>query len=137
LLSLVDVLTPNETEAQIVAIGDVGRVTDAGVLGAQLLETGVGIVVITLGANGALVVTDDGQEHVPGQRVEVVDTTGAGDAFNGALAVALAEGKELTTAVAFANACAALQVTKVGTAPAMPYRADVEALLEDGVGTHA
>jgi len=60
----------------------------------------------------------------------VVDTTGAGDAFNGALAVALAEGQPLADAVAFANVAAALQVTKLGTAPAMPYRDDVEAVLE-------
>ena len=91
----------------------------------DLLARGVGIVVVTLGADGALIVTPESAQHVPGYKVDVVDTTGAGDAFNGALAVALAEGTPLPDAVKFANAAAALQVTKVGTAPAMPYRADV------------
>ena len=94
-----------------------------------LLASGVGVAVITLGAEGALAVTAAEVEHVPGRKVKVVDTTGAGDAFNGALAVALAEGKGLAEAVAFANAAAALQVTELGTAPAMPYRNEVEALL--------
>jgi len=76
------------------------------------------------------VVTSGGAELVPGFKVEVVDTTGAGDAFSGALAVALAEGADLAAAVAFANAAAALQVTKLGTAPAMPYRADVDAFVQ-------
>ena len=95
----------------------------------QLLAQGVGMAVITMGAEGALIVTPTGTHHVPGQKVDVVDTTGAGDAFNGALAVALAEGKEPVEAVTFANAAAALQVTRFGTAPAMPRRDEVETLL--------
>ena len=129
LLSLVDVLTPNETEAEIIAGSPVRNPQEAETAAQQLLASGVGAVVITLGAQGALIVTATGTQYVPGQSVEVVDTTGAGDAFNGALAVALAEGKALSEAVAFANAAAALQVTKVGAAPAMPYRDEVEALL--------
>lgn len=129
LLSLVDVLTPNETEAQIITGLPVRNLQEAETAARQLLDNGVGTVVLTLGAKGALVVAHDGTHHVPGQPVEVVDTTGAGDAFNGALAVALAEGRALVEAVAFANAAAALQVTKVGAAPAMPYRDEVEALM--------
>jgi ribokinase len=75
--------------------------------------------------------TSDKSRHIPGRKVKVLDTTGAGDAFNGALAVALTEGKPLEEAVDFANCTAALQVTKQGTAPAMPYRAEVENLLID------
>jgi ribokinase len=129
LLGLVDVLTPNETEAEIITGLPVRNPQEAEVAAGRLLADGVGVAVITLGAKGALIVTPEETHHVPGQRVEVVDTTGAGDAFNGALAVGLGEGKELVEAVAFANAAAALQVTRLGTAPAMPYRDEVEALL--------
>ncbi len=129
LLALVDVLTPNETEAQIITGLPVRDLKEAETAARQLLAKGVGAAVVTLGAQGALVVTSTGLERVPGRRVEVVDTTGAGDAFSGALAVALAEGKDLTEAVAFANAAAALQVTRLGTAPAMAYRNEVEALM--------
>ena len=129
LLAMVDVLTPNETEAQIITGCPITDLSEAEAAARQLLGMGVGTVVITLGVNGALIVSSDVVKHVPGRRVEVVDTTGAGDAFNGALAVALAEGRSMVDAVAFANAAAALQVTKVGTAPAMPYRAEVEAFL--------
>jgi ribokinase len=129
MLSMVDVLTPNETETQIITDMPVRNPREAEAAARQLLAQGVGTAVITLGAKGALIVTPTETGHVPGQQVEVVDTTGAGDAFNGALAVALAEGKELVEAVAFSNAAAALQVTRFGTAPAMPYRDEVEALL--------
>ena len=129
LLGMVDVLTPNETETQIVSGLPVTDVKEAQIAALQLLDRGVGAVVVTLGAQGALVVTPAGIEHVPGLQVNVVDTTGAGDAFSGALAVALAEGTKLTEAVAFANAAAALQVTKIGTASAMPYREEVDELL--------
>jgi ribokinase len=129
LLRMVDVLTPNETEAQIIAQMPVTTVEQAQAAAAKLIQNGVGALVITLGAKGALVATPDGFHHVPGYSVHVVDTTGAGDAFSGALAVALAEGQSLVQAAAFANAAAALQVTKPGTAPAMPHRNDVEALM--------
>ncbi len=129
LLAMCDVVTPNETETQIITGMPVRDRNEAEAAARQLLKQGVKAVVITLGADGALVATEDGVEHVPGQRVEVVDTTGAGDAFSGALAVALAEGMDLAQAVAFSNAAAALQVTKIGTAPAMPYRADVDSFV--------
>lgn len=129
LLAMCDVVTPNETETQIITGMPVRERNEAEAAARQLLKQGVTAVVITLGAEGALVVTADRIEHVPGQKVDVVDTTGAGDAFSGALAVALAEGMELAEAVAFSNAAAALQVTKIGTAPAMPYRKDVDAFV--------
>ncbi|MBN2390760.1 MAG: ribokinase [Anaerolineae bacterium] len=136
LLSLVDVLTPNQTELQLLVEEDLtgfenlSGLNDIESAAHKLLDRGVGTVVVTLGAEGALIVTRDAAQHVPGYKVDVVDTTGAGDAFNGALAVALAERRPLAEAVDFANAAAALQVTKVGTAPAMPYRCDVEQLLD-------
>lgn len=129
LLRMVDVLTPNETEAQIISGLPVTNVTEAEAAAAHLIQTGVGAVVMTLGAKGALVATKAGNQRVAGYKVTVVDTTGAGDAFSGALCVALAEGKALDLAASFANAAAALQVTKPGTAPAMPYRQEVDALV--------
>lgn len=129
LLRMVDVLTPNETETQIITGMPVTSVEEAEAASAHLMRAGVGAVVITLGAKGALVASSSGTVRVPGYSVSVVDTTGAGDAFSGALAVALAEGKSLEQAAAFANATAALQVTKPGTAPAMPHRAEVDALV--------
>jgi ribokinase len=131
LLSLVDYLTPNETEAQIVTGLAVDELQDAEQAARSLLISGVKNVVLTLGSRGALVMTSDKSRHIPGRKVKVLDTTGAGDAFNGALAVALTEGKPLEEAVDFANCTAALQVTKQGTAPAMPYRAEVENMLID------
>ena len=129
MLSMVDVLTPNETETQIITRLPVANPQEAETAARQLLAQGMGAAVITLGAKGALIVKPAETQHVPGQQVEVVDTTGAGDAFNGALAVALAEGKELVEAVGFSNAAAALQVTRYGAASAMPYRDEVEALV--------
>jgi ribokinase len=86
-------------------------------------------VVVTLGEQGALIVTDGGEaHHVPGQPVNVVDTTGAGDAFTCALATALAEGEPLITAVRFATFAGALACTRLGVIPALPRRAEVEAL---------
>ncbi|MFH1927364.1 MAG: ribokinase [Chloroflexota bacterium] len=129
LLSLVDVLTPNETETQTITGLPVRDWQEVETAAQQLLGSGVGIAVITLGVQGALVVTPQGVQHVPGHQVKVVDTTGAGDAFSGALAVALAEERDIAEAVAFANAAAALNVTRVGTAPAMPYRDEVDSML--------
>ncbi|MDF1514276.1 MAG: ribokinase [Anaerolineae bacterium] len=129
LLRKVDILTPNQTEAEIITGLRISTLRQAENAADALLSLGVQTAVMTLGADGALVATNQGKHIVPSYRVEVVDTTGAGDAFNGALAVAVAEGKSLDRAVAFANAAAALQVTKVGTAPAMPRRDEVEKLL--------
>lgn len=131
LMSRVDVLTPNETEAAIITNQAVTDIKSAKKAGLALLESGCKNVVITLGAGGALCISNDGVHHVPAFQVEPIDTTGAGDAFNGALAVALAEGMPLVDAVRFANAAGALCVTRLGTAPAMPQRSEVERLLGD------
>jgi ribokinase len=128
-LHMVDYLTPNETEAQLITGVRVDGAQDAERAAKILLERGVRQVVVTLGAKGALLCTPEGSQHVPGRKVVPVDTTGAGDCFNGALAVALAEGKNLVSAIEFANCAAALQVTRMGTAPAMPHRDEVEKML--------
>ena len=118
-------LTPNETELATL-FGQAGA--DLRSLVAQEQQT----LILTMGAAGARWATQCETGHVPAFAVNVVDTTGAGDAFNGALSVALAEGMALEPALRFANAAAALSVTRPGTAPAMPRRAEVEALLDGG-----
>lgn len=130
LLKMVDILTPNETEAQLITGLPVNNVEQAEAAARELMRRGVKSVVITLGDQGALVVQANSCMHVPSIQVDVVDTTGAGDAFSGALAVGLSEGFDLEYAARFANVTAALQVTRMGTAPAMPYRSEVLAILE-------
>jgi ribokinase len=125
-VALADFLTPNETELKTLS-SDASETIEE--MAASLLTTEAQTVVVTLGSQGARWVRKGGAALVPAYRVKVVDTTGAGDAFNGGFAVALAEGKGLADAVAFANATAALCVTKPGTAPSMPQRHEVDALL--------
>lgn len=130
LLAKIDILTPNETEAEILSGVKIENMDDARRAARVLKAKGIKHVIITMGGNGALVYTDSGEYIVEPIKIKVVDTTGAGDAFNGGLATALAEGQDIAQAVAFANATGALSVTKVGTAPAMPYRDEIEQLLQ-------
>ncbi|RME92146.1 MAG: ribokinase, partial [Verrucomicrobia bacterium] len=136
LLRGVRVLTPNESEAALLTGRPVSSVADAEAAGAALLERGVDAAVITLGARGALVATPDRIRRVPGFRVRPVDTTAAGDVFNGALAVALAEERPLEAAVRWANAAAALSVTRLGAQPSAPKRREIDRLAggQRGVG---
>ncbi len=90
---------------------------------------GVGTVLLTLGADGVVVATGDHFEKIPAFKVNPADTTAAGDVFNGALAVALAEGKELSDAVIFASAAAAISVTRLGAQPSAPTRREVDEFL--------
>lgn len=119
-------ITPNETEAEVltgIKIGDEATATAA----AQcLLDKGVETVIITLGERGALVKTQNVCAIVPSPRVEAVDTTAAGDTFNGALAVALSEGEDILAATAFACRAASIAVTRKGAQISMPYRYEVE-----------
>ena len=129
LLALVSVLTPNETEAALLA-------GDAAVTPAQwanvLRERGAASVVVTLGARGALVVTEAEEKLVQAFAPEkTVDTTAAGDCFAGALAVALGEGQSLRSAAMFANAAASLSVEKAGAQPSLPNRYEVDVRLID------
>jgi ribokinase len=129
LLRCISILTPNETEAELLT--GIKVETDAAAARAadQLMGRGVQTVILTLGARGAFVATAQGKQLVPGFKVKPVDTTAAGDIFNGALAVALAEGRPLAEAVRFANAAGALSVTKLGAQPSAPRRAEIEKLL--------
>jgi ribokinase len=125
-LALADFLTPNETELEVLSGMPNAKPEDAA---RSLLMTNEQTIIVTLGAQGAMYVQYDRVGQIPGFEVNVVDTTGAGDAFNAGLTVALAENKSLEDAIRFANATAALCVTKPGTAPSMPRRWEVEQLL--------
>lgn len=116
-LRLVDVLTPNESEAAHLAGCSEYIATE--VL-PRLQARGPSSVIVTLGSRGCDVLTDEQGQHVPSFPVEAVDTTGAGDCFNGALAVALARGLKLAEAARYANAAAALAVTRFGAQASMP-----------------
>lgn len=122
---LVDILTPNETEASILTGVSVDEQSEAEKAGARLLEMGCGDVVITLGARGALWVGKNGTRHFPAFSVRAVDSTAAGDAFNGALAVALAGGERMEEAIPFANAAGALATTRRGAQESLPDRAAI------------
>lgn len=129
ILKYVDVLTPNRSEASLLTGIEITNQSSIRKAAERLFKQGVETVVFTLGSEGALIVTSEKFQHIPGQKVQVVDTTGAGDAFNGGLAFALSRDDDLVEAVRFANAVAALSVTKVGTAPSMPTKREVTSFL--------
>jgi ribokinase len=129
LLRHVSVLTPNETEVELLTGIPVTNNTAAAKAAAKLRARGVETVILTLGARGAFIADADGNRRVPGFKVKAVDTTAAGDIFNGALAVALAENKPLGDAVRFANAAAAISVTRLGAQPSAPSRKEIAKLL--------
>ncbi|MER9450285.1 ribokinase [Mesorhizobium sp. M0254] len=131
--TLCDYVTPNETEAEELTGIKVSSIDEARRAADSLLKKGVGSVIITLGEKGALLHTAARSDHVPVVSAgPVVETTGAGDAFNGGLAAALAKGVEPLQAVRFACAVAGISVTRPGTAPSMPTLQEVEALLAEG-----
>ncbi|WP_309242062.1 ribokinase [Paenibacillus sp. S150] len=131
LLQHVTYLTPNETEAGILAGIAVNSIDDAEQAARILLQKGVQNVIVTLGSKGALVVNKAGSLHIPGFPVQAVDTVAAGDSFNGALAVQLTGGKTLDEAVRFANAVGALAVGKQGAIPSLPRLPEVERFLKE------
>ena len=129
LFGLCDVITPNETEAQALVGFSVTGPDSAARAAAALLDRGVGTAVVKLGAQGAYFADRDSQGTVLPFSVDAVDSVAAGDAFNGALAVSLAEGKTLEEAVTVASAAGALAVTRTGAQDSMPERRQVEALI--------
>jgi ribokinase len=132
LLKLISIITPNETEAELLTGIKVTDEAAAAKASRALLLRGARAVILTLGARGAFLADGKSQQLVPGFRVKALDTTAAGDIFNGALAVALAEGEELPDAVRFANAAAALSVARLGAQPSAPTRREIERLLKRG-----
>ena len=132
MLRLCDYVTPNETEASMLTGIPVADEDGARRAAAALRERGAGSAVITLGERGALFDGPGGAQFTPAFRAgPVVETTGAGDAFNGAFAVALAEGRDPAWAVRFACAAAGISVTRSGTSQSMPNRTEVEALMAE------
>ncbi|MBN2215483.1 MAG: ribokinase [Bacteroidales bacterium] len=125
LLKTISVITPNEKEAELltgIRVEDEDSAEDAGRI---LLSKGVSKVIITLGSQGAMVLDSSGSELVTGFKINPVDTTAAGDIFNGALAVAIAESKNIFEAVKFANAAAALSMARIGAQSSAPGREEI------------
>jgi len=129
ILADVDILVPNESELQLLTGLPVTDTTSAEVAAKALLAKGVKNVIVTLGANGTLLVTGEMVTHIPTFKVDVVDTTAAGDAFIGGLAAALLKGVPLEEAVRYGNASGALAATKFGAQPSLPTAGEVEQLL--------
>lgn len=130
IFSHVDYLTPNESELRILLGLPADDPRSSRDLAGELRRRGVRNVVVTLGRTGALVLTDELDVMVPAIAVDVVDTTGAGDAFNSGFAVALAEGRDIVDAVRFGVVCGGLACTKLGVIPGLPDRDSADALFD-------
>lgn len=134
LLRNVDFLTPNETET-LTLLGESGFTmdddSDFELAARKILALGPKAVVLKLGARGCMIATEQGSDRVPGFKVAAVDTTAAGDVFNGAFATALAEGQTVPLAARFANAAAALSVTRPGAQNSVPTRREVDQFLSE------
>ena len=130
LLKIVDCIKPNETEAQILTDIEVINEASARKAADHLLKSGVKAVILTMGAKGFLLATNQRTQFVPAIKITAVDTTAAGDAFTGGLAFGLAEGQNLFDAAMFANYVAALSVTKMGAQSSMPTRQAVEGFIK-------
>lgn len=124
-------VTPNEVEAEELTGICVSDLESADKAAKVFKDKGVQNVVITLGSRGVYVNEDGKSEIVPAYKVNAIDTTGAGDAFNGGLLTALSEGKTISEAARFANALAAISVQRIGTTPSMPTRTEIDKFLEE------
>ncbi|TPG55551.1 ribokinase [Ewingella americana] len=129
LLSLVDIITPNETEAERLTGIAVNNNEDAALAACALHNKGIDTVIITLGSKGVWLSQKGEGKQVVGFRVKAVDTIAAGDTFNGALVTALLEGKPMDSAVRFAHAAAAIAVTRPGAQPSVPWRKEIDDFL--------
>lgn len=129
LLALVDIITPNETEAEKLTGIRVENDDDAARAACALHEKGIGTVIITLGSRGVWASVNGEGRRVPGFKVKAIDTIAAGDTFNGALVTALLEGKAMDDAIRFAHAAAAIAVTRKGAQPSVPWRKEIDEFL--------
>lgn len=129
LLALVDIITPNETEAEKLTGIRVENDDDAANAARVLHDKGIGIVMITLGSRGVWVSHEGQGRQVPGFKVQAIDTIAAGDTFNGAFVTALLEGIALDEAIRFAHAAAAIAVTRKGAQPSVPWREEIDEFL--------
>ncbi|MBE0680387.1 MAG: ribokinase [Anaerolineales bacterium] len=130
LLAAVDILVPNESELALLTNLQVTDIKSAEFAAHKILKQGVKTVIVTMGSNGALIVTDTQVTHVDAFKVDVVDTTAAGDAFIGGFASAVLRGLNLENAVRYANACGALAATKFGAQPSLPTKEEVERFIK-------
>lgn len=133
LLSLIDIITPNETEAEILTGIPVKNDDDAARAASWLHNKGIATVLITLGSRGVWLSEQGQGQRIAGFRVTAVDTIAAGDTFNGALITALLEGQPMTQAVRFAHAAAAIAVTRSGAQPSVPWREEIDRFLAERV----
>ena len=125
LLGNLYIITPNETEAELLTGIKVTDEQSALKAATFLHEKGIEMVIITMGSAGAFLLANGEHEIIPAPKVEAVDTTAAGDTFNGALVVALSEGKTIQQSIAFANKAAAISVTRIGAQSSVPYRKEI------------
>ncbi|OJX48229.1 MAG: ribokinase [Chloroflexi bacterium 44-23] len=130
LIALSDILIPNETEAEMLTGIEVSGIKGAEEAAQTLQKLGAQKILITLGKDGVFLFDNGDSHHFPAVKVDITDTTGAGDSFIGSLAYALSTGQGLPDAVRFANLAAALSVTKIGTQTSFPTLAEVEAFLK-------
>ena len=129
LLKKVSIITPNEKEAEMLTGIKISNIERAKEAARVLAGKGIETIIITMGAEGALVFHNNEFELVPGSKVKAVDTTAAGDVFNGALVVAISEGNDLIEAVRFANTAAAISVTRLGAQASAPRRSEAEGMM--------
>lgn len=129
LLSLIDMITPNETEAEILTGVHIESDEDAAQAAAVLHDKGISSVLITLGSRGVWLSEEGRGQRIAGFKVDAVDTIAAGDTFNGALITALLEGMAMPQAVRFAHAAAAIAVTRPGAQPSVPWREETDSFL--------
>lgn len=125
-LRLIDVFTPNESEAALLTGREVRSAAEAEAAARQLQAAGCSRIIITRGEQGCCVLDGDTVTHLPAPRVEAIDATAAGDVFNGTLATALSEGRSLLEAARWANTAAALSVTRRGAQPSIPNRGEID-----------
>ena len=130
----VDYVTPNETEAEQFTGIAVNTIEDCRAAAQKMMEMGVKNVIITLGVRGAFYTNGKDEVVVPSIKVKAVETTGAGDAFNGGLATAIAEGMPIKQALQFATCTAAISVTRLGSAPSMPQRVEILEMMKKEFG---
>jgi ribokinase len=136
LLQMADYLLPNESELGLLTGKPVSDLSLVEAAGRSLIDRGVKNLIVTLGANGAMILNKDGARLIPSYKVNVVDTTAAGDAFIGGLGVGLLNGKTLEDAVQYGCACGALAVTKFGAQSSLPAPDEVTEILNKQVSTH-
>jgi len=128
ILELADIITPNESECEILTGMPIRSVGDAEKAAMELKRLGANTVIVTLGENGAILLDQRKFLHVPARKVQAVDTTAAGDSFTGALAYAVTKGMPLEESVHFAGIAASITVTRRGAQASMPYPADLESI---------